>query len=64
MPADVKREAAHLAERVPHAGERLGVLLGEELRAEVAAVLLVREHAEHEHRPAAPRPPPSRAGTR
>ena len=46
--ADVEREAAHLAERVTHSRQRLWMLLSQEPRAEVAARLLVREHAEDE----------------
>ncbi len=47
-PAEHGPGAAELAERVPDAGEELGVLLDEEPRAEVAAVLLVAEDAEDE----------------
>ena len=43
---DVEREAADLAERVARPAEHVGMVLGEELRAEVAARLLVREHGE------------------
>ena len=63
MPPDAQREAAELAEREADALEELGMLLDEEARAEVAAVLLVGEHAEDE---VARRPyalPPSRART-
>ena len=48
LAADVEREAAELAERVAHPLEQLGMLLDEELRAEVAAGLLVGEDDEHD----------------
>src|SRR5207302_3974521 len=44
--ADRLRSAAELAERVAHALEQIGVLVGEEARAEVAAVLLIAEDRE------------------
>lgn len=39
-------EAAELTDRVAHPGEELGVLSGQESGAEIAALLLVAEHAE------------------
>ena len=48
MPPRWRREAAELAERVAHPREQLRVLLDEEARAEVAAVLLVGEDDEDE----------------
>jgi hypothetical protein len=41
-------KAAELAERVPDIVEEVGVLLDEELGAEVAAGLLIRQHREHD----------------
>ena len=46
--AHVDGDAAHLAERMPDAGERVGMLVGQELRAEVPAGLLVGDHGEDE----------------
>ena len=43
-PGDLLRETAELAERIADAFEQLRMFLGEEARAEAAAVLLVREH--------------------
>ena len=46
LPCDHLGDPAGLAERVTDAREELGVFLDEELRTEVAAVLLVAEHDE------------------
>src|SRR4029079_8926217 len=46
LPRDHLGDPAGLAERVTDSREDLGVFLDEELRTEVAAVLLVAEHDE------------------
>ena len=55
LAGDPLRRAAELAERVLRAAERLGPLLGEEARADVAAVLLVAQ--DHELQAASASPP-------
>ena len=62
-PATWSENASDLAERVTRPAERVGMLLREELRAVVAARLLVREHGEDEAAGTAPGSPPSPAGT-
>src|SRR4029077_15405217 len=46
LACDLLGDPARLSERMPDAGEELGMLLDEELRAVVAAVLLVTEDDE------------------
>src|SRR4051795_12832781 len=48
LAAELQREAAELADRVLHPVEQLRLLLDEELRTEVAAVLLVGQDGQHD----------------